>query len=135
MLIVEDNRINQKILVSMLTKAGYMPDIADDGLQGVRLYSLYAYKIVLMDIQMPVMDGLDATRRIRMLEGEKSRPPTHIICVTGNAREELKSEALNSGVNDYLVKPINRDELLAMLLRITATSSSSASPGTIVTPS
>ena len=118
-LVVEDNRINQKILVNMLTKAGYMPDIADDGVQALRLYNLYTYKIILMDIQMPVMDGLEATRRIRTLEGENHLPAAYIICVTGNAREELKAEALSCGVNDYLIKPINRDVLLTLLQKIT----------------
>ena len=116
-LVVEDNRINQKILANMLTKSGYIPDLADDGLQAVRLYGLYAYKIVLMDIQMPVMDGLEATRSIRAMERQNHLPACYIICVTGNAREELKSEALSIGVNEYLVKPFDRDVLLALLQR------------------
>ena len=118
-LVVEDNRINQKILTNMLAKAGYIAEIATDGQQAVRMYLLYAYKIIMMDIQMPVMDGLEATRKIRTLEEENNLAACHIICVTGNAREELKAEALSSGANYYVVKPVDRDVLLTLLQQCT----------------
>ena len=114
-LIVEDNLINQKVLVKILGKAGYIVDVANNGLEGLNLYKLHRHKIILMDIQMPVMDGLEATTRIRELETAEKFIPSYIICVSGNAREEHKTEALSRGVNAYLVKPFNREELIDLI--------------------
>lgn len=114
-LIVEDNLINQKVMVKILQKAGYACDIANNGLQGFDLYKLHKYPIILMDIQMPVMDGLEATRKIREVESEEKWPASYIVCVSGNAREEHRITALSSGVNAYLTKPIKREELLNLI--------------------
>ena len=111
-LIAEDNIINQKVLLKMLDKEGYSCDIANNGLEALELYKLRRHAIIFMDIQMPVMDGLQATRLIRELEFDEKSPATYIVCISGNAREEHKGDAFNSGVNIYVVKPIKREEIL-----------------------
>jgi signal transduction histidine kinase/ActR/RegA family two-component response regulator len=111
-LVVEDNLINQKILVKILNTAGYDCDVANNGLEGVESYKSYKHTIILMDIQMPKMTGLEATKTIRQIELEQRLKSAYIICISGNAREEQQLEALDTGANLYLVKPIKRDQVL-----------------------
>lgn len=114
-LIVEDNRINQKVLTKMLNKEGYNCDVANNGLEALELYRLHQYRIILMDIQMPVMDGLEATSKIRELELDEKWPASYIACISGNAREQHTMEALSAGVNVYLLKPIKSEQLLNVI--------------------
>ena len=114
-LVVEDNLINQKVLVKMLAKAGYDCDVANNGLEGVESYKLSKHGIILMDIQMPKMNGLGATKQIREFEVEQKLVSTYIICISGNAREEQQAEALDIGADLYLVKPIKREQVLSLI--------------------
>jgi CheY-like chemotaxis protein len=103
-LIAEDNLINQKVAARLLGLLGYSADIAENGEEAVRLAETGNYDAVLMDMQMPVMDGLDATRAIRALESPVSNTP--IIAVTANPFEDARQKCLAAGMNDFISKPI-----------------------------
>ena len=105
-LLVEDNAINQQISVALLQKQGYSVDVADDGLQAFLLFQSKKYHVVLMDCQMPVMDGFEATMKMRNLEYEKNLERTPIIALTANALDTGREACLSSGMDDFLVKPI-----------------------------
>jgi chemotaxis family two-component system sensor kinase Cph1 len=111
-LVAEDNPINQKVLVKMLQTEGYNCDVANNGQQALQLYTSHRYRIIFMDTQMPIMDGLEATRLIRQMEIQEKLPPAYIVCISGNARDEHKTEALSTGVNAYLTKPFGREQIL-----------------------
>lgn len=104
LLLVEDNIINQKLVLSLLNKMGYIPDLASDGHEAVEACSLQDYDIIFMDVQMPKMDGIQATRTILNLD-RKTAPP-RIIAVTANAMAGDKERCLEAGMVDFLVKPI-----------------------------
>ncbi|GGB78855.1 response regulator [Dyadobacter sediminis] len=110
-LVVDDNMVNQHMVVRLLQKMGYKPDVSNNGQQAVKAANLKTYDLILMDIQMPVMDGLEATRLIRkMLE----RQPT-IIALTANTLEDIEQQCLDAGMNDYMGKPIRLDELTSKI--------------------
>jgi signal transduction histidine kinase/DNA-binding response OmpR family regulator len=113
-LLAEDNPVNQKVALSMLKRLNYRADVADNGLSVLNLLQGKTYDIILMDIQMPDMDGLDATRRIRDMKAEKQ---PYIIAMTAYALEGDREEFLRIGMNDYLSKPIRIDELKTALDR------------------
>jgi PAS domain S-box-containing protein len=108
-LLAEDNFINQKVALSMLKHLGYRADVAINGLDVLAALERKQYDVILMDIQMPDMDGLDATRRIR--EQKKLEKQPCIIAITAYALEGDREEFLNAGMNDYLSKPIQIEEL------------------------
>lgn len=112
-LIAEDNLINQKLAVHMLTKMGYRPDIAENGHAALNTMANKHYNLILMDVQMPEMDGLEATRFIR---GNMHRQPV-IIAMTANAMPEDRQACLDAGMNDYLSKPMKLSALMEMLER------------------
>ncbi|HEX5112655.1 MAG TPA: response regulator, partial [Saprospiraceae bacterium] len=101
-LVVDDNEVNQKLAGRILTKMGYSPDVASDGQEAVEAYQRARHDIILMDVQMPGMDGLEATRIIRERNG--SRPI--IIAMTANAMESDRQECIKAGMDDYISKPI-----------------------------
>ncbi|WP_228743391.1 ATP-binding protein [Marinobacter sp. F4218] len=113
-LLVEDNQVNQMVASSLLKKLGHHVDHAENGQQA--LDSLYArnYDLVLMDCQMPVMDGYEATRRIRKNPEWKD---LSIIAVTANVMQGDREDCIAAGMNDYVTKPYNRDELRAAISR------------------
>jgi CheY-like chemotaxis protein len=111
-LLAEDNPVNQKVAVSMLKAIGITADVAANGFEVLQALERQKYDIVLMDVQMPEMDGLEATRRIRNL-GSK----TWIVAMTAYAQEGDREECLKTGMNDYLSKPIRMEELEAVLER------------------
>jgi len=116
-LVVDDNEINRKILGQVLKRAEYEHFFAVDGEEAVQQFIIQKPDIILMDIIMPSVNGIEATQRIRQYEQEKKTPRALIIGLTGNALEEQKREALDAGMDDYLTKPCKRE---VMLSRITA---------------
>lgn len=111
-LVVDDNLLNQKVVGSILLKQGITFDVADNGIVAFEKASLKQYDVILMDIQMPEMDGYDATRLIRMRENENNvLKPSLIIALTANATVEDRKKCLDLGMDDYLTKPFNYSDL------------------------
>jgi CheY-like chemotaxis protein len=119
-LLAEDVEINQEIARSMLEQAGYAVDVASNGAEAVRAVQDGSYDLVLMDVQMPEMDGLQATEHIRALSGPVSRIP--IIAMTANVYAEQVASFIKAGMNDHVGKPFKRDALLATVARWLPTS-------------
>lgn len=111
-LLVEDNEINQKLTVKILSKAGFNCDVASDGSKAVEAYQNQVYDVILMDCQMPVMDGYEATRTIRGIEAENNRIPTPIIALTADVMGEVIDKCHSHGMNDYLSKPVSAEKLV-----------------------
>jgi PAS domain S-box-containing protein len=116
-LVAEDNQINQLVVSAMLTRLGHRPDLVADGMSAVAAVQRAAYDLVLMDVQMPEMDGIDATRAIRRLPPPAGRLP--IIALTANAMAGQREAYLAAGMTDYVAKPINLAELRSALARCT----------------
>jgi CheY-like chemotaxis protein len=110
-LLVEDNAINQLVAKTILAKLGYAVEIANDGKEAVDILEHQKFAAVLMDYQMPVMDGLEATRVIRAREQETQRQKTVIIAMTANAMKGDKEDCLDAGMDDYIAKPIDSNTL------------------------
>ena len=119
-LLAEDNVVNQKLARRLLERMGYMIDLAENGLEAIESVARADYDLVLMDVQMPELDGLEATRRIRARWPER---PMRIVAMTANAMEGDRETCLAAGMDDYLSKPIRPEELAAAL---TATNESVA---------
>ncbi|PVX36455.1 response regulator [Janthinobacterium sp. 78] len=117
MLLVEDNAINQEIALAMLEDSGYDPTPADNGRRALALWERYPFDVILMDCQMPEMDGFEATRRVRRMEAQQGRDRTPIIALTANAILGDRELCLDAGMDDYLAKPYTRAALLAVLAR------------------
>jgi two-component system sensor histidine kinase/response regulator len=115
MLLVEDNFVNQRVAVYMLTKLGHQVDVAMHGREAVDILSTTRYDIVLMDCQMPEMDGFEATRTIRDRTSTVLDHEVPIIAMTANAFPEDRARALGCGMNDFLAKPVDRPVLASML--------------------
>jgi len=114
-LIAEDDKVNEKVALLMLKKMGVRADVAPDGVEAVRRYKDGRYDLILMDCNMPEMDGYTATAEIRRLEGAGPRIP--IIALTANALKRDRKRCLDAGMDGYLSKPVNPHELLATLTR------------------
>ncbi|MCB1188016.1 PAS domain-containing protein [bacterium] len=112
-LLVEDNKVNQKVATKFITRNGYHVEIAENGVEAIDMLIDGNYDLVLMDCQMPVMDGFEATMRIREMGGRKSRIP--IVAMTANAMEGDREQCIAAGMDDYLSKPIKPDLLEAMI--------------------
>jgi CheY-like chemotaxis protein len=113
-LVAEDNAVNQKLALRMLEQIGYRADVASNGIEAVESVERQQYDAVLMDVQMPEMDGLQATRAIRKLK--ISQP--HIIAMTANALQGDREMCLAAGMQDYISKPVNVNELIQSLSRV-----------------
>lgn len=113
-LLAEDNAINQKVAVRLLEKRGHTVKVAENGLKALEMLELQRFDLVLMDMQMPEMDGVEATRVIRKRERTTG---THIpiIAMTANAMVGDKENCLQAGMDDYLSKPLSSKELYAMI--------------------
>jgi len=114
LLLVEDNPVNQEVALDILRDAGLEVDLAGDGAQAVAAAEQKHYDLILMDMQMPVMDGLDATRAIRRMP-QCARVP--IVAMTANAFEEDRLRCLEAGMNDHVGKPVTPEHLYGALLR------------------
>jgi signal transduction histidine kinase/DNA-binding response OmpR family regulator len=113
-LLAEDNAVNQKLALRILEQMGYRADVASNGIEAVESIERQTYDVILMDVQMPEMDGLDATRNIRKLK-QVTQP--HIIAMTANAMEGDREMCIAAGMNDYVSKPIRVNELVEALLK------------------
>jgi PAS domain S-box-containing protein len=119
-LLVEDNIFNQKVASILLKKMGYQVSVANDGLEAIKSLKSYNYDIVLMDMQMPNLDGLEATRQIRAANSQVKNPLIPIVAMTANAMQGDRESCLQAGMNDYVSKPINVDDLQAVLKKTLA---------------
>jgi len=122
-LLAEDNKVNVMVAQQIIEKAGHLVMVANNGNEAVRLYKNNTFNLVLMDIMMPEMDGLEATRRIREWEQEKGRTPIPIIALTANVIKKDQEKYLAAGMSDFLSKPIHPDVLVEKIQLLLAPSS------------
>lgn len=115
-LVAEDNLMNQKLIMRVLNKLGYMPDLANNGAEVLKMIQDKRYDLILMDIQMPQMDGLQATRLIRERRGFQPL----IMAMTANAMNEDKENCLRAGMNDYISKPLDIQLLTKKLIKLSS---------------
>ena len=127
-LLAEDNTVNQQIALLVLESMGYRADVAANGLEAVEAIAKIPYDLVLMDVQMPELDGLEATRRIRALSSAAAG--VHIVAMTANAMQGDREACLAAGMNGYLSKPIRPEELAAALTSTPLASSKTMATGT-----
>jgi signal transduction histidine kinase/DNA-binding response OmpR family regulator len=129
-LLAEDNAMNQEIALEMLEDTGYRVTLAENGRQALAALASEAFDVVLMDCQMPELDGFEATRVLRRQESEAGRRRTPVIALTANAVSGDSQRCLEAGMDDYVAKPYGRDKLLAVLARWTQpTTTPCAAPG------
>jgi CheY-like chemotaxis protein len=114
-LLADDNPVNCRIAVLMLEKAGHQIDVVNDGAEAIAAVCGKAYDLVLMDVQMPGVDGLEATRRIRALPSEQAAVP--VIAITANAMQGDDQRCFDAGMDDYISKPIDRARLLGKVIQ------------------
>jgi PAS domain S-box-containing protein len=114
-LLAEDNLVNQKLVVAVLSKAGYPVTVVENGLQAVEAVFKEPYNLVFMDVQMPELDGFEATRMIRKREKEQGRERIPIIAMTAHALKGDRERCLEAGMDDYLPKPVDHEKLLEMI--------------------
>ncbi|MCK7467705.1 MAG: response regulator [Desulfosudis oleivorans] len=119
-LVVEDNFINQKLIVKMLNNVGLNCDVANNGVEAIESYKKRRYDLILMDCQMPIMDGYEATNQIRIIEDtkkiiENKEIYVPIIATTAHALDGDADKCINAGMDDYLSKPIDRNKLVEVI--------------------
>jgi CheY-like chemotaxis protein len=110
-LLADDNAINRRVAELMLKRAGFTVDMACDGSEAVEAHTSSPYDLILMDSQMPIMDGFEATRRIRQLD----QPQPVIIAITANALIGERERCLSLGMDDYLSKPFTAEQLTTIV--------------------
>jgi len=115
-LLAEDNLVNQKLALRLLEQMGYRADLASNGVEAVQSVARQTYDVVLMDVQMPEMDGLEASRRITSEYPQDARP--RIVAMTANAMQGDREMCLEAGMDDYIAKPIRVDRLVDALLNV-----------------
>jgi CheY-like chemotaxis protein len=118
-LLVEDSPDNQFLFRAFIKKMRCEMDLAENGAIGVEKFQAGHYDLVLMDMQMPVMDGYTAMRTIRQWEKEQGRDPTPIVALTANSLQEMAEKSLAGGCDAYFTKPISRDKFLGIIAEYT----------------
>lgn len=119
-LLAEDNKVNQLVGVKQLKKLGCLVDVANNGLEAVEAWQRGNYQVILMDCQMPELDGYEATQKIRKLETEQNLPPVRIIAMTAHAMQGDRELCLATGMNDYIAKPVDAKILKETLDKVAA---------------
>jgi CheY-like chemotaxis protein/nitrogen-specific signal transduction histidine kinase len=114
-LLVEDNMLNQKFAKVTLTKQGHILDIAENGKVAVEKFKSETYDLILMDIQMPIMNGIDATKEIRKIEAQQGGDPIKIIAITAYALDNKREECLQAGMDNFLAKPFKPNQLIQLI--------------------
>ncbi|MBD2178924.1 response regulator [Pseudanabaena sp. FACHB-1998] len=114
-LLAEDNLVNQKVALRVLKHLGYQADVVTNGLEVIQAIASKTYDLILMDIQMPDMDGLEATEYIRQQELENQSSPIAIVAITANATHDDQYICRKAGMNDYISKPIQIEKLKNIL--------------------
>jgi len=122
-LLAEDNVVNQKLALRLLQQMGYRADLASNGIEAIECVARQIYDLVLMDVQMPEMDGLQAAQEICRRWPADGRP--RIVAMTANAMQGDREACLAAGMDDYVTKPIRVDALVAALMRTQAVAGSS----------
>jgi CheY-like chemotaxis protein len=117
LLVAEDDTINLRLTVTILRNLGYQPVCAANGREALEIYRTARPDCVLMDLQMPEMDGLEATRAIRAAETELGGKPSFISALTANVLAEERRRCEQAGMDDYLTKPLKREALAQVLIR------------------
>jgi CheY-like chemotaxis protein len=112
-LVVEDNAVNQKVVCRLLERLGLRTDVAANGREALEMSALVPYDLVLMDCQMPEMDGYEATRLVRAREGAAGQ--IAVVALTADAMPGARERCQQAGMNDYLTKPVKRDQLFEAL--------------------
>jgi CheY-like chemotaxis protein len=115
-LLAEDNVVNQKLALRLLSQMGYRADVASNGVEAIESVERQTYDVVLMDVQMPEMDGLEASRRITRRWARNERP--HIIAMTANAMAGDRELCIKAGMDDYVTKPIRVEALVEALMQV-----------------
>jgi two-component system, sensor histidine kinase len=118
LLIAEDNKANQMVIKHLLKNYKVRYDLVENGAQAVDMFRSNTYQLILMDMQMPDIDGLEATRLIRQYEKEMKLPPVYIVAITANIMDEDKQRCFEAGMNDYLTKPFREHEFKRILTGI-----------------
>lgn len=114
-LIVEDNKANQLVIRGLLKKFDFRIQVVSNGQEAIEAVQAQTFDLVLMDVQMPVMDGIEAAQRIRDGRANALNPEIPIIAITAHARKEDRDSCINSGMNDYVTKPVNRETLFTAI--------------------
>jgi two-component system, sensor histidine kinase and response regulator len=114
-LVAEDNLINQKIVVKLIRQAGHQPSLAQTGREALALAASERFDLILMDLHMPEMDGLEATRILRESEKVNNLAPTPVIALTATAADSERAACLAAGMDEVLVKPIRSGDLVRLL--------------------
>ena len=129
-LLAEDNVINQMVASKILERGGFRCDLVGDGKQALEALRGGRYDVVLMDCQMPELDGFEATALLRALEREEGRAPAHVIALTAKAMKGDRERCLQAGMDDYLSKPVKPEQLLGKLRKLAPTRAAAGEPGT-----
>ncbi|KAJ3285047.1 hypothetical protein HDU76_008192 [Blyttiomyces sp. JEL0837] len=123
-LLVDDNDINRKVMSKQLTKEGFITEEAINGLDALTKATSFSYALILMDVEMPIMDGPTAVTKIREMEMESGRSSVPIVVVTGNARAEQIESYSKLGIQSILTKPYTREKLLDTVVELVGATSS-----------
>ena len=115
---MEDHPINQKLAVSLLRKRSHVVEVADNGEEAVDILSREDFDLVLMDVQMPVMDGIEATARIRDPSSSVREHSIPIIAMTAHAMQGDKENCFEAGMDGYVSKPLNFEEMFGEIMRV-----------------
>ncbi|MBY0403084.1 MAG: response regulator, partial [Cyanobacteria bacterium] len=117
-LIIEDNLINQKVFYYNLIRNGFAADTAVNGIEALKLFDKNTYSLILMDIEMPEMDGYETSKHIRQKEAQYSRKRTPILAISARALKGENEACLMAGMDYYLCKPVQNDDLISMVNKI-----------------